>query len=260
MVEDVWFEPRLSWSAAAALVHEGVVLDAERCRRESSDFFELLHVVAGVGHRHGNAVRDIDDLDVLARVSGKLGKSFAQAVFSCLKKSWVIEEDAELIDLRCAFAYFRLRACDVFAVLTTSGIRTVGRSHKRKRSFDAVAFHLAQSVGEHRMPIAISPIDGKIRTVVSKFVLDGCDQITCLLVNRAFAVEVVIVFGNGEHAFARDVASAKHVFEEGDDMVMTFRTAERNHQECVVVHAVAPNGSDEFFTKKNFAEGRKSKV
>ena len=110
------------------------------------------------------------------------------------------------------------------------------------------------------MPIAISPIHGKIRTAVSEFVLNGRYQIACLLIDRAFAIEVVIVFGNGEHAFPRDVASAKHVLEEGNDIIMTFRTAEGNHQECVVVHAVGSNVSDEFCTKKYFAEGRKSVV
>ena len=107
------------------------------------------------------------------------------------------------------------------------------------------------------MPIAVSPIDGEIRAMLSKFVFDGRDQFARLLVDWALAIEVVLVFGNREQAFARNIASAEDVFEEGNDIAVTFRTAERNHQECVVVHGIASKMA-EFWTKKHPAERGRS--
>ena len=94
------------------------------------------------------------------------------------------------------------------------------------------------------MPVAVSPIDWKIWSVLRELVLDRSDQFSRLLIDRTLAIEVVVVFRDGEHSLARDVASAEHVFEEGNHVVVAFGTAERNNQECVVAHA-----SDENVTK-----------
>ena len=142
MVEDVGFEPRLCASAAAALIDECIVCDAERPRCKAAHFFELFHVIGGVGHRHGNAVRDIHDLNVWQRVRGKLGQSFPQTIFGCFKESGVIEEYAGLVDPRRALTDFRLRTSDVLAVLASSRVRAVGGSHKGERAGDAVPLHL----------------------------------------------------------------------------------------------------------------------
>jgi hypothetical protein len=57
-----------------------------------------------------------------------------------------------------------------------------------------------------------------------------------LLVDGALALEVVVVFGDGEQAFARNVASAQDGFEEGNYIFLRFGTTERNHKDSVVVH------------------------
>ena len=123
----------------------------------------------------------------------------------------MIKKYTKLLDFRRAFADFSLRARDVFAILSASRIRAVHRRDERKRALDAVVLHLPQRLCEHRMPVAIPPIDRQLRATSRKFglrefVFDRRDQIAGLLVDRAFAVEVVVVLGDGQHALARDVA------------------------------------------------------
>ena len=53
------------------------------------------------------------------------------------------------------------------------------------------------------------------------------DQFARLLVDGTLAVEMVVVLGDGEHALARDIASAQHVFEERNDIVVTLQVRQR---------------------------------
>ena len=87
VVEDVGLEPRLSGSAAAALIDEHIVLDANSLRDEFLHFLQLTNVVAGVRHRERNAVRDVNDLDILLCIGGKLRESVAHAIFGGVDKS-----------------------------------------------------------------------------------------------------------------------------------------------------------------------------
>src|SRR5579871_3599859 len=138
----------------------------------------------------------------------------------------MVEEGADLMDFRCSCSEFGLRAGDVFTVLTTSGIRTVSRSNEGQRAADTMFLHLTESVCEHRMPVAISPIDWKVRTVLCQFRLQRGDQLASLLVDGAFSVEVIVVFGDGEHALAGNISPAKDIFEERNNIFPRLRTAE----------------------------------
>src|SRR5580698_1928504 len=100
----------------------------------------------------------------------------AQAIHVNFNKSGVVEKYAQLVDLWRAGAYFALCAGDVFAILPASGIRAVSGCHKGERAANAVFLHLAQRIGEHRMPVAISPIDGQLRAVCGEFALDCGDR------------------------------------------------------------------------------------
>ena len=148
----------------------------------------------------------------------------------------MIEECAQLVDLRRSRANFNLCATDVFAILPASGIRTVGRRHKGKRSVNAVLFHLPQGFRQHGMPVTVSPIHRQLRTVLRQFLLQSRDQFPNLLVDRALAAEVVIVLGDCQHAFAPNIPSSQHVFEEWDHLFRRFRAAEGNNENGVVIH------------------------
>ena len=72
------------------------------------------------------------------------------------------------------------------------------------------------------MPVAIAPIDRQLRAVLGQFVLERGDQFPGLLVDGAFTAEMVVVLGDGQHAFARNISAAQDIFEEGDHIVRGF--------------------------------------
>ena len=71
------------------------------------------------------------------------------------------------------------------------------------------------------MPVAIAPVDGK-RDAFAQ----GADQVAALPVDGTRAVEVVVVFGDFEHALTGDVAATENIFEERDDVFAVFGAAE----------------------------------
>src|SRR5579863_3934272 len=151
----------------------------------------------------------------------------------------MIEEHAQLFDFGRALANFLLCAGDVFPVLTASGVRTVGRRDKPERTPHAVFFHLKQSFGQQRMPVAIPPVHRQFRAVQREFRFQRRNQLARLLVDRTLAAEVVVVLRDREHPLARHVASPQHIFEEGNYIVRRFGPAEGDHHDCVVIHALS---------------------
>ena len=83
----------------------------------------------------------------------------------------------------------------------------------------AVGRHLAQRVGQQRMPVAIAPVDRQLRAVRGQLALERRDQLPVLLVDRADAAEVLVVLGDFEHPLARHVLAAEHVFEKRQHVV-----------------------------------------
>src|SRR6185312_10360845 len=117
----------------------------------------------------------------------------------------MVEKATQLVDLRRARACLFTRPLDVFAILPAPGVRTERRRNERQRALNAVIPHLAQSVREHRMPVAVAPINRKSRPVQLQLVLQRRDQSAVLLVDGAAAAEPVIMFGDFEQALAWDV-------------------------------------------------------
>ena len=70
--------------------------------------------------------------------------------------------------------------------------------------------------------------------MLGKFRLEGLDQLPILLVNRAHAAEMLIVFGNFQHSLPRNILPAEDVFQEGDDVGRPLRTAEGDDDHRVV--------------------------
>src|SRR6267154_4343421 len=86
------------------------------------------------------------------------------------------------------------------------------------------------------MPVPVSPIHWKLRPASLQLRFERGNQFARLLVDRAPALEVVIMFRNLEHSFARNVPSAQHVLEEGKYVFLRFRTTKSDHQNGVVIH------------------------
>ena len=101
----------------------------------------------------------------------------------------------------------RTSAREIFPILAASGVRSERRRGKRDGIANPVAAHLADGVSQHRMPVAIAPVN---RDVDDFF---QCrNQCPVLVVKRAAADEVVIMFGNFKHPFARNIASTQTIF------------------------------------------------
>src|SRR5580692_10035951 len=106
------------------------------------------------------------------------------------------------------------------------------------------------------MPVAIAPVDRQLRAVLREFVLESGNQFAGLLVDGAFATEMVVVLGDGQHTFAGNVSAAQYVFEEGDDIVLGFRAAEGDNENRVVIHELRMTGGH---LAKKFAAGRRKR-
>ena len=60
------------------------------------------------------------------------------------------------------------------------------------------------------------------------------DEFANLGVDRADAVEVIVVLGDLKHPLAGNVASAKHVLQKRNDIVPLLGTPETDHQDGVI--------------------------
>ena len=124
--------------------------------------------------------------------AGQLFQRCAHSVDHGIEETGVIVECAEFIDVRLAIA----GGYDVLAVLAASGIRIESGGEKCQRVPDAGVTHLAERVGQHRMPVAIAPVNGKMRTFGVEQLLEFGNQRAVLVVDRTAAAKVIIVFGD----------------------------------------------------------------
>src|SRR5713101_9500515 len=140
----------------------------------------------------------------------------------------MVEEHPQLVYHRRARTNFLLRPSNVLAILPASRVGTVSRSHKPQSPPYSILLHLPQSLGQQRMPVTVSPIDWQLWAMLLQLRPQRGNQLARLLIDRALALEVVIVLGHGQHAFARNVPSAQHVFQEGNHLFLRFRPTERD--------------------------------
>ena len=76
------------------------------------------------------------------------------------------------------------------------------------------------------MPVSVSPIDRQRGAVSFQLFFQRGNQFSGLLVDRALAFKVVIVFGYSEKPLTRDIFSAQHVFQKGNHFFTRFGSAE----------------------------------
>src|ERR1700730_3253147 len=86
------------------------------------------------------------------------------------------------------------------------------------------------------MPVAISPIDGQANPVPGQFGLEVRDELPVLVVDRALAPELVVVFRHFQDALARHVLATQDILEERHYFFGPLRTPEGSDQNRVVVH------------------------
>ena len=145
----------------------------------------------------------------------------------------MVEEHPRLHHLRRPGADRLLGVEDVLPVLAAPRIRRVGGREERERALDSVTGHLAERVGQERVPVAVAEVDRQVDAVRVELDSQGCDQRPVLGVDRADAAEELVVMRDLLEPLARDVAPARDVFEEGDHVVHPLRPAERDDEDRV---------------------------
>src|SRR5262249_38357620 len=89
------------------------------------------------------------------------------------------------------------------------------------------------------MPVAIAPIDPQARPTLSQFAFQRGDERAVLIVDRGSALEVIIVLGDREYSLWGNVPAAQHIFEKGNDVFTTLRSAKGDHQQRIIIAAFA---------------------
>jgi hypothetical protein len=97
------------------------------------------------------------------------------------------------------------------------------------RQLDGLS-HLAQRVGQQGVPVAIAPVNWQINVMLRELRAQRVDQRAHLRVQRADAAEVIVVLGHFEHALARHVAAAQHVFQKRHHVFAPLGSAEPDDQ------------------------------
>ena len=230
VVGDVGVEPGHLRRAAAALVDDRPVNDADGLRDEPCRLGELGLVGAVLGHRNRDRVRGEREV----RTGGNLRERIAHTVDVRLDESRVVEEHPHARHLRRIVADGRLRVVEILAVLAAAGVRAERGGEHREGAPNAVVAHLAHRVAKERVPVAVAEVHRQLDTAGAQLGLQGTDQRAVLRVDRAHPVEQLVVVGDVEQALTRDVPSARHVLEKRQDVVHAFRPPERHEDDCVV--------------------------
>ena len=233
-VTDVGFQPGLGGRAAPALVDELPVCHAGLFRDEPAGLRQLHAIPASVCHRRGNAVRREEDRDRGTRVLRKTHERPSDVVGHRPDKSGVIEEHADLVDLRRPLTHRCTGGRNVFAVLATAGVAAVGTCDEGNRPFHSGVGHLADRVGKQWMPVAIAPIDRDVWPAAVEFCTQCSEERPVLLVDRALATEMLVVLRHFQHPFPRDVSPAEHVFQKRHHVIRAIGTTKRDQQDGVV--------------------------
>ena len=144
-------------------------------------------------HAHRDAVGGEDDPHHRAAVGRKLIQRILEIGGVRFDESGVIEEEPQLVHLRCSGAGGLERPDDVFAILPAPGVATEGRGYECQGPAYSVVSHLPYRVRQVGMPVAIPQIDRQCRRVACQLPPESGHQGTILLVDRTHAAEVLIV-------------------------------------------------------------------
>ena len=232
-IADIGFEPGLLRWSGSALVDDFPVGVTDRFADESGGFSQLQFVARVVCHRFRDAVGREEHWGRGAMFGGDLVECRFQAIGLGFDELRVIETHPSFFNQGSFLAGQSDRSGDVLSVLAATAVATEHRGKESDGAFAAVVFHLGERIGEHGMPISVSPVDGQSELPSVQFGLDGPDQSAALFVDGADSAKVVVVFGDFEHSFAGHIFPPQDVFEEGHHVLGAFGAPEGDHQNRV---------------------------
>src|ERR1019366_3095822 len=140
----------------------------------------------------------------------------------------MFEKWPNFCDFRGVVSHLSASALDFFQILAATGIGTESRSREPDGAANSVLAHLAKSVCQQRMPIAVTPVNRE-----SYHLAQRGDQFAILIVNGAAAFEMIVVLRYCEHALTGDVAASQHILQEGDNLFALFRAAKGDNQKSL---------------------------
>ncbi len=197
-----------------------------------------------VGARRGHRFRDgmgAEDDPVLgrSRVAGRLLDGLADGdghvAAHRFDEPGVVVEQPDLVELGGARTDRIPGPLQVFAVLAAAGIGAEGRCGEHQRPLDPIGGHLGHRVGQHRMPVAVAPVDREIDAGTAELGFDGGLQVPAVIVDRGSTAELGVLLGNDGQSLIGHVAALGHVAEEGEDVVGAFGSTEGQQQDRVDV-------------------------
>ena len=75
------------------------------------------------------------------------------------------------------------------------------------------------------MPVAIAPVDWKLRTIGFEFDLQGIDESSILVIDGTDAAKHFIVMSDLEHSLAWNISASKNILEKWNYVFHSFGSA-----------------------------------
>ncbi len=85
------------------------------------------------------------------------------------------------------------------------------------------------------MPVAVPPIDRQVDPSRCQLRREYGQQVANLLIDRADATEMLVMFGHFQHSFPGDIPPPQHVLQKRQDLVGTLRPSETDNQDGIVI-------------------------
>ena len=114
----------------------------------------------------------------------------------------------------------------------------------------SVGSHFGQRVGQHRVPVSISPVDRQRDAVPVELRPQRGDQVADLSIDRADAAEMVVVLGDLQKSLAGDVSAPRDVFQERQHIFAALGPAKTDDENRIVRQSTST------FSRSTEASGR----
>ena len=147
----------------------------------------MRHIVGRLAHRLRDAVRRERDPHPPAAFFGNLADRARHGRRTRPDEVRMVVEHADLVDLGRARTHRLAGLRDVLAVLSAARVGARRREDERERTLDSIRLHLADRLGEHRVPVPIPPVHRKADAVFAEDDLHRLQKRPALPVDRTDA-------------------------------------------------------------------------
>ena len=232
-IANIGFKPGLMWGARSALKDDFPGFMSHFLADQSSGFIELQFIARMICHRFWDAVGREEHGNRGNKFFLNLAEGNFQAVGLGLDEFGVVESHASFFHKRGIWSGLEHRCGDVLSVLTAAAVATEHGSKECDRPFATILLHCLDGACEHRVPVAVPPVDRQLDLSVGEFCFQSFEEFTALLVDGANASKVIVVLGDFKHSFARNVLATEYILKKRHHILGAFRSPEGNHQDRV---------------------------